>query len=106
MEKKLEGCLGDDVFCQNRNCPYYPCHPGADPETFNCKHCYCPLYFIYREDCGGNFRMLPSGVKDCSRCLLPHSTGGHAHVVKKLKAYFEKKVRLPEDRIPRAHEDE
>ena len=32
---------------------------------------YCPLYALGR-DCGGDFDYLPSGVKDCSRCLYPH----------------------------------
>jgi Zn-finger protein len=22
-----------------------PCHAGADPDTFNCLFCFCPLYF-------------------------------------------------------------
>ena len=44
---------------------------GVDPEDFNCLFCYCPLYAL-GEDCGGGFRMLESGVKDCSGCALPH----------------------------------
>ena len=31
-------------FFQNKLCEFYPCHPGADPETFSCLFCYCPLY--------------------------------------------------------------
>lgn len=77
-------------FNQNRGCRYYPCHPGADPESFNCKHCYCPLYFVYWLDCGGTYEILPSGIKDCTPCLLPHSPSGHAHVVSKLKDWFER----------------
>ena len=57
-------------FC-NRDCEYFPCHPGADPENFNCLFCYCPLYFLGR-DCEGNFRYLPSGYKDCTNCAYPH----------------------------------
>lgn len=81
---------GDERFCQNRQCSFFPCHQGADPETFNCKHCYCPLYFIYWNNCGGNFTMLENGIKDCSCCLLPHGPKGHEYVVGKLRAYFEK----------------
>ena len=33
-------------FFQNRECEYFPCHKGADPETFNCLFCYCPLYAL------------------------------------------------------------
>ena len=29
-------------FC-NKECEYFPCHPGADPEHFNCLFCYCPM---------------------------------------------------------------
>ena len=42
-------------FFQNRDCEYFPCHQGADPENFNCLFCYCPLYAL-GEKCGGNFR--------------------------------------------------
>ena len=27
-------------FFQNKLCEFYPCHPGADPETFSCLFCY------------------------------------------------------------------
>lgn len=33
-------------FFQNKLCEFYPCHPGADPETFSCLFCYCPLYAL------------------------------------------------------------
>ena len=33
-------------FFQNRECEYFPCHQGADPETFSCLFCYCPLYTL------------------------------------------------------------
>ena len=61
-------------FFANRECEYFPCHPGADPERFNCLFCYCPLYAL-GEDCGGNFRYLDNGIKDCSACLVPHTEG-------------------------------
>ena len=59
------------AFFSNRDCEYFPCHPGADPDNFNCLFCYCPLYLL-GEECGGNFRWLENGVKDCSNCLFPH----------------------------------
>ena len=43
-------------FC-NRDCEYFPCHEGADPEHFNCLFCYCPLYALGSR-CGGNYRYL------------------------------------------------
>ena len=59
------------AFFQNRDCEFFPCHETAHPEDFNCLFCYCPLYALGK-DCGGNFRILESGVKDCSGCLRPH----------------------------------
>ena len=64
-----------EYFC-NSACNHFPCHEGADPEHFNCLFCYCPLYAL-GSACGGSVRYLPSGIKDCSGCLLPHSRGGY-----------------------------
>ena len=58
-------------FFQNRECEYFPCHPAADPESFSCLFCYCPLYAL-GENCGGNFTYTEKGFKDCSGCLRPH----------------------------------
>lgn len=58
-------------YFQNRDCEYFPCHEGADPENFNCLFCFCPLYAL-GERCRGNFRYTESGIKDCSGCLFPH----------------------------------
>ena len=58
-------------FFSHRECEYFPCHKGADPERFNCLFCYCPLYLL-GEKCGGSFRILANGRKDCSDCLYPH----------------------------------
>ena len=58
-------------FFQNKECEYFPCHEGADRETFNCMFCYCPLYML-RDKCGGDFVYLKDGTKDCSGCLKAH----------------------------------
>ena len=58
-------------FFQHRECEYFPCHETDDVSSFNCLFCYCPLYPLGR-DCGGRYDYTPAGVKDCSRCLLPH----------------------------------
>ena len=55
----------------NRECEYFPCHPGADPENFNCLFCYCPLYAL-GENCGGRFRYSEKGRKVCTDCPIPH----------------------------------
>lgn len=58
-------------FFSNKECEYFPCHQGADPENFNCLFCYCPLYAL-GDKCGGNFRYTDKGIKDCTNCQLPH----------------------------------
>lgn len=70
-------------FFVNIDCEYYPCHKN-DSENFNCMFCYCPLYSM-GDKCGGNFRILPNGIKDCSDCTIPHSENGYDYVMNKLK---------------------
>ena len=53
------------AFFSNKECEYFPCHKGADPENFNCLFCYCPLYAL-GDKCGGNFRITEKGIKDCT----------------------------------------
>lgn len=76
-------------FFQNRECEYFPCHKGADAETFNCLFCYCPLYLL-KEQCGGHYRCLENGIKDCTNCHIPHEEGGYAYIMKKMKLVMEK----------------
>jgi len=59
-------------FFQNSKCEYFPCHNISDneQEQFSCLFCYCPLYQYL--DCGGNYSLLNSSIKDCSKCNLPH----------------------------------
>ena len=66
-------------FC-NKECEYFPCHPTDGREDFNCLFCYCPLYPLGK-DCGGNFRYLPDGRKDCSGCVFPHRPENYDAVV-------------------------
>lgn len=36
-------------------------------------------------DCGGNYTILKNGVKDCSKCFLPHDPKkGYDFVIEKL----------------------
>ena len=75
-------------FFQNKNCEYFPCHKGADPETFNCLFCYCPLYAL-KDQCGGNCTFLESGVKDCSKCLIPHRAENYDWMMSRMEAVME-----------------
>ena len=76
-------------FFQNEACPYFPCHKGANVEAFNCLFCYCPLYVLGR-DCGGNFSYTEKGIKDCSRCLLPHGKNSGAYIKKRFPDIVER----------------
>ena len=78
---------GHYAFFQNRECEFFPCHETDDPENFNCLFCYCPLYALGRR-CGGNFRYNDRGIKDCTRCMIPHRrenygkiTGRHQEIM-------------------------
>ncbi len=70
------------AYFANKDCAYFPCHKGADPDFFNCLFCFCPLYFL--PDCGGD-HVVVKGVKDCSDCLKPHQPGGYERIIGILK---------------------
>ena len=76
-------------FVQNKSCEYFPCHAGVDLDKFSCLFCYCPLYALGKE-CGGNFRYIAGGIKDCSECLVPHSKGGYDYVTGNFMKIVEK----------------
>ena len=75
-------------FFQNRQCEYFPCHAGADPDTFNCLFCYCPLYAL-GDRCGGNCAFLDNGIKDCSGCLVPHRRENYSRILEKMPEIME-----------------
>lgn len=70
------------AFFQNRECEFFPCHPTDKPERFNCLFCYCPLYAL-GDKCGGNFRYMENGCKDCSGCKLPHVPENYGYIMDK-----------------------
>ena len=72
-------------FNQNRKCEFFPCHKGIKDGDFNCLFCYCPLYAL-GDKCGGNFRYIEMGIKDCSQCLIPHKENGYTYINSK---FFE-----------------
>ena len=49
-------------YFAHKECEYFPCHEGADPDDFNCLFCYCPLY-SYGELCGDHFKYSKRGIK-------------------------------------------
>lgn len=75
-------------FFQNTQCEYFPCHKTNQPENFNCLFCYCPLYTL-GERCGGNFKYLENGIKDCQDCLVPHHRGSFRIILEKFPLLAE-----------------
>lgn len=75
-------------FFQNRECEYFPCHPGADPDTFSCIFCYCPLYAL-GDRCSGSFAYTDRGIKDCTHCLRPHRRENYGAICEKLNGVLE-----------------
>ena len=75
-------------FFSHRQCEYFPCHRTEHPEDFNCLFCYCPLYAL-GDKCGGNFKYLENGIKDCSQCLLPHRRNSYDYVIGKYPEIME-----------------
>ena len=69
-------------YFQNRECEYFPCHKVKDDRSFNCLFCFCPLYAL-GDKCGGNCTYTENGIKDCSGCLIPHSTSGYDYILSK-----------------------
>ena len=82
-------------FFQHRDCEYFPCHAGADPERFSCLFCYCPLYCL-GENCGGNFRYTSKGIKDCSACLVPHQRENYKKITAKMDQVLALVKKSPE----------
>ncbi|MEG0292249.1 MAG: cysteine-rich small domain-containing protein [Anaerovoracaceae bacterium] len=69
-------------FFNNNKCEYFPCHNVKEKEKFNCLFCFCPLYAL-GDKCGGNFKFMENGTKDCSNCLIPHTEGSYDYIMKK-----------------------
>ena len=75
-------------YFQHKTCEYFPCHKGADPETFSCLFCYCPLYAL-GDKCGGAFAYTEKGIKDCSGCLRPHLRENYSVILGKMGDVLE-----------------
>ena len=89
------------AFTQNKECEFFPCHKTDKPEDFKCLFCYFPLYALGM-NCGGNFRITESGIKDCSGCLVPHSRNGYGYVIGKYSEISD----LVSEQIRRQREDQ
>lgn len=94
-------------YC-NKECEFFPCHKLPENGFFNCLFCYCPLYAL-GDKCGGGFRYTENGVKDCSKCTIPHSEIGYAYVTGRFAMISElamKNRTLPDEEAPKAPAEE
>lgn len=44
-------------------------------------------------DCGGNFTYLENGVKDCSKCLVPHRRNNYGYIASRFQSIVEEMSR-------------
>lgn len=75
-------------FFSHKECDFFPCHKVENEDNFNCLFCYCPLYAL-GDKCGGNFKYLDNGIKDCSDCMVPHSKGAYDYIMEKSEQLME-----------------
>ena len=87
--------MANYVFFQHKDCEYFPCHAGADPEKFSCLFCFCPLYAL-GDKCGGAFTYTENGIKDCSGCLKPHRRENYNAICAKIGEVMELAKKHPE----------
>ncbi|MFR0735028.1 MAG: cysteine-rich small domain-containing protein [Oscillospiraceae bacterium] len=87
------------IFSRTSSANSTPCHPGADPETFSCLFCYCPLYAL-GDRCGGSFRYTANGVKDCTHCLRPHVRENYGKILEKMPEILELAKKKREEACP------
>ena len=80
--------MANHDFFQHKECEYFPCHPGADADTFSCLFCYCPLYAL-GDKCGGNFTYTKDGIKDCTACLRPHKRENCENIQRQMMQVIE-----------------
>jgi Zn-finger protein len=80
----------------HRSCEFFPCHKGVPEDTYNCLFCFCPLYLL-KDQCGGNFRYLKNGIKDCTNCSVPHGPDSYDRIMEKMDQVMEGAKMLPED---------
>ena len=75
-------------FFQHKKCEFFPCHKGVKEEDFNCLFCFCPLYALGTK-CGGNYKILENGCKDCCDCTIPHGKKGYEYICGKFNEIME-----------------
>lgn len=80
MPKKRKTAVANSSFFENKDCEYYPCHPGM--KEINCLFCYCPWFW----DCG----IKDSGMS-CPDCTFPHQRDLYPYVMEGLKSMYNRR---------------
>lgn len=75
-------------FFTHTSCEAFPCHPTNNLDDFNCLFCFCPLYAL-GEKCGGNFKFIGNGIKDCSGCFIPHKRDNYGMITERFAEIVE-----------------
>ena len=87
---KIEDWYGKAFsFFSHKECEMFPCHSTDNEDDFNCLFCYCPLYLL-GDKCGGGFFYLSNGIKDCSKCTMPHKKENYGLIAEKLSDVLRK----------------
>ena len=42
-------------------------------------------FYALKDKCGGNFKYTDKGIKDCSKCTLPHRRDNYDYIMGKFK---------------------
>ncbi|MFQ8888901.1 MAG: cysteine-rich small domain-containing protein [Bilophila wadsworthia] len=85
-------------FFRNTSCAHFPCHPNADPETFNRLFCYCPPFPA------GMHRHAPlerERHKGLHLCRVPHQPDNYDRIIQKLSAAIRERAAEGKEKGPR-----
>lgn len=85
-------------FFQNKLCEFYPCHPGADPETFSCLFCDCPLYA--GRPVRGELPLYGKRGQGLYHCLRPHVRENYGKILEKMPEILELAKKKREEACP------
>lgn len=69
-------------FFSTKNVNFFPVIKQSIPKISTAYSVIVPSMAL-GSHCGGNFRWLENGIKDCSRCLLPHARSSYSYVTQK-----------------------
>lgn len=81
-------------YYAHKECKFYPCH---DLENQSCLWCFCPLYYL--DSCIGRYT-IKNGIKDCSKCLVPHRIENYDQMIKQVVDENNRRLRMLSGKQP------